>query len=89
MCSVLLARAYSVHIPDGQIRAHELHFEIHAVMMQETACFSGRYSTEIKEGAVSRMKRSGFVGINSVVRVQDTCLHVADFRQHIMAMVYL
>lgn len=31
-----------------------------------TACFSGRYSTEIKDPSASRMKRSGFVGINSI-----------------------
>ncbi|DBA75841.1 hypothetical protein WJX77_010736 [Trebouxia sp. C0004] len=32
----------------------------------ETACFSGRYSTEVANPSGTRMKRSGFVGINSV-----------------------
>lgn len=35
--------------------------------LQETACFSGRYSTKVADREATRMKRSGFVGINSVV----------------------
>ena len=46
--------------------------------LQETACFSGRYSTEVADPDGTRMKRSGFVGINSVVSATGaTELHTA------------
>ncbi len=43
-----------------------------AYSLQETACFSGRYSTEVADPEATRMKRSGFVGINSAVSSTTT-----------------
>ena len=40
---------------------------LNASCVQETACFSGRYSTEMADPEATRMKRSGFAGINSLV----------------------